>query len=107
MSKSQSHKRAQSKAAGKSGQTEVPQRGGTYLDALSAGGKATEVERSGTKRGLNQATGRLQKAKNAGATQIVLQVPQNDMDAATAAMREAGLSGTVKNMGGTKRRSVR
>ena len=107
MSKSQSHKRAQGKAAGKGGRTEVPQRGGTRLDALSTGGRATEVERSGTSQGLEKAARRLQKAKKAGATQAVLQVPQKDMDAAAEAMRKVGVHGTVKNMGSTKRRSVR
>ena len=106
MSKSESHKRAQSKAAGKKGKTEVKQRGGTRLDALSAGGRATEVERGGTKQSLEQAASRLKKAKNAGASQAVLQVPQSAMDSAAAAMRVVGVSGTVKNMGGTKRRSV-
>jgi hypothetical protein len=107
VTKSESHKRAQNKAAGKAGRTEVPQRGGTRLDALSAGGRATEVERSGSSQGLESAARRLQKAKNAGATQTVMQVPQKDMDAAAAAMRKVGVPGTVKNMGGTKRRSVR
>jgi len=107
MGKSQSHTRAQNTAAGKGGRTEVPQRGGTRLDALGAGGRATEVERSGSKQGLEKAARRLQKAKDAGAGQAVLQVPQKDMDAAAAAMREIGVSGTVKNMGSTNRRSVR
>jgi len=106
MSKSESHKRAQSKAAGKGGRTEVPQPGGTRLDALSKGGRATEVERSGSTQGLQKAARRLQKAQNAGASQVVLQVPQKDMDAAAAAMRKASVKGTVKNMGSTKRRSV-
>lgn len=107
MTKSESHRKAQNKAAGKSGRTEVPQRGGTRLDALSAGGRATEVERSGTSKGLEKAARRLQKAKSAGANQAVLQVPQKDLDAATAAMRKIGVTGTVKNMGGTQQRSVR
>jgi hypothetical protein len=106
MAKTESHKRAQNKAAGKRGRTEVPQQGGTRLDAMSAGGRATEVERSGSSQGLEKAARRLQKAKRAGASQAVMQVPQKDMDAAGAAMRKVGVSGTVKNMSGTKRRSV-
>lgn len=107
MSKSESHRRAQSRAAGKGGQTEVRQRGGKRLDALSTNGKrATEVERSGSTTGLTKAAKRLAQAKKDGASQAVLQVPNGDMDRAARAMREAGVSGTVKNMGGTKRRSV-
>ena len=107
MTKSQSHKRAQDKAAGKGGRTEVPQRGGTRIDALTSGGRATEVERGGTPQRLEKAARRLAKAKKAGATQAVLQVPQKDMDAAAEAMRKVGLHGTVKNMSATQRRSVR
>ena len=105
MSESNSHKRAKSKAAGKGGSTEVSLSGGERLDALSAGKKrATEVERSGTAEGLLKAAKRLRKA---GTSQKVLQVPQQNMDAAADAMQKAGVKGTVKNLGGTKRRSVR
>lgn len=105
MAERDSHRRAKNKAAGRGGSTEVPLRGNQRLDALSAGGKrATEVERSGTKAGLAAAARRLKKS---GAPQKVLQVPQKDMPEASKALREAGIGGTVKNMGGTKRRSVR
>jgi hypothetical protein len=103
MSESQSHKRAKAKAAGPSGQTEKPLPGHRRLDAATRG-RATEVERSGDPRKLQEAAHRLAAA---GKPQRVLQVPQKDMDKAAEAMRAAGLSGTVKNMGGTKRRSVR
>ena len=100
-----SHRRAKSKAAGPGGRTEVPLPGGKRLDALTqGGGRATEVERSGSAQGLLAAARRLNQS---GATQKVLQVPQKDMDAAAQAMLKAGVSGTIKNMGGTKRRSVR
>lgn len=102
MTESASHKRAKARAAGKSGQTEVRQKGGTRLDAASER-RATEVERSGNSRSLAAAARRLKKS---GKPQRVLQVPQKDMDKATEAMRKAGVSGSVKNMGGTKRRSV-
>ena len=102
MSKSKSHKRAQSKAAGKKGRTEVPIRGGRKLDA-KRGNTATEVERSGSAARLKQAASRL---KDSGCNRRVLQVPQKDMSAAAEAMREVGVKGSVKNMGGTKRRSV-
>lgn len=103
MAESQAHKRAKTKAAGASGNKEVPQKGGKRLDATTDR-KATEVERSGTKEGLVKAAKRL---KNSLKPQKVLQVPDKDMDKATDAMRAAGVSGTVKNMSGTKRRSVR
>lgn len=101
MSKSESHKRAQQKAAGKNGSTEHKLSGGRKLDALTSGGKrATEVECSGN---FKQAVSRL---KSSGANQKTLQVPQNDMNRAIKAMQDANVSGTVKNMSGTKRKSV-
>ena len=105
MAETTSHKRAKAKAAGKGGKTEKKLPGGKRLDAITqGGGKATEVERSGTTQGLNKAAQRLKKS---GAKQKVLQVPQKDMDNAVAAMKKAGSGGTVKNMGGTNRRSIR
>ncbi len=99
-----SHRRAKTKAAGPGGRTEVPLPGGKRLDARTqGGGRATEVERSGSSQGLEAAARRL---KQSAAPQKVLQVPQKDMDAAAAAMRNTGIGGTVKNMGGTKNRSV-
>jgi len=104
MAESRSHKTAKRAAAGRGGKTEVPLSGKRRLDALSASGKrATEIERSGTKAGLEAAAGRL---KSSGASQRVLQVPHKDMGKAAAAMREKRVGGTVKNLGGTSRRSV-
>jgi len=104
MSETPSHLRAKSKAAGFGGKTEVPLPGGKRLDARTqGGGRATEVERSGSAQGLNAAARRL---KRSDAPQKVLQVPQKDMDAAAQAMRKVGVGGTVKNIGGTKRRGV-
>jgi hypothetical protein len=101
MTKSSSHKAAQSKAAGKNGITEKKLKGGKRLDALTSGGKrATEVERCGN---FKAAVSRL---KSSGAKQKTLQVPQKDMDSAIKAMEDGGVSGTVKNMSGTKRKSV-
>ena len=102
MSKSQSHKRAQSKAAGKTGKTEVPIKGNRLLDA-KRGKTATEVERSGNPAQLRQAAQRL---KSSRAPRKVLQVPQKDMGKAAEAMKVVKVKGSVKNMGGTKRRSV-
>lgn len=102
MSESSSHKKAKSRAAGASGQTEKKISGNRRLDAVSTN-KATEIERSGTYECLENAARRL---KQSGKPQRVLQVPQHDMDKATKAMRKTGTGGTVKNMGGTKSRSV-
>ena len=105
MAETDTHKRAKNQAAGSRGRAEVPLPGGQRLDALSQGGRrATEVERSGTRAGLNAAARRLRKS---GAAQKVLQVPQMDMGAAARAMRDAGIGGALKNMGNTKRRRVR
>ncbi len=101
MTKSCSHKQAQAKAAGKGGYTEYPLGKGKRLDALTADKRrATEVERCGN---LKEAVKRL---KMSGAKQRVLQVPQSDMTAAIQAMKSAGVTGTVKNMTGTKKKSV-
>ena len=105
MSESATHRRAKKRAAGSGGRTEVPLRGKQRLDALTkGGGRSTEVERSGSSAGLGAAARRLKKS---GAPQKVLQVPQQDMGKAVKAMRGAGIGGTVKNMGGSKRRRVR
>lgn len=105
MPETPAHRRAKRRAAGPGGRTEVSLPGGQRLDALSkGGGRATEVERSGSLTGLKSAAWRLKKS---GAPQKVLQVPQKDMGSAVKAMRKAGISGTVKNMGGTKHWRVR
>lgn len=105
MSESTSHRRAKNQAAGTHGETEVTLSRNGRLDALtSGGGRATEVERSGQPQRLREAAQRLDSS---GATQRVLQVPNQDMSKASEAMRDAGVSGTVKNMGRTRRRSVR
>lgn len=101
----ESHKRAQRKAAGRGGRTEVPISRGRRLDALTRSqGRATEVERGGTPQRLEKAVRRLNVAP---ARQRVLQVPQKDMRRAGDAVRKvAKQSVTVKNMSGTRRRSV-
>jgi len=104
MPKSPSHKQAQGKAAGRGGKTEVKIKGtNKRLDAITKTGKtATEVERSGSTSGLEKAAQRLKSKRS---KQKVLQVPQKDMSKAVQAMKKKGVSGTVKNMSGTKRRS--
>jgi hypothetical protein len=96
MTETSSHKRAKGAAAGR------PLSRSRRLDAASQK-KATEVERSGSQSGLEKAARRL---KASGKLQNVLQVPQKDMLSATKAMQKVGIKGTVKNMSGTKRRSV-
>jgi hypothetical protein len=103
MPESTSHKQAKRKAAGDSGETEKPLRRRRRLDAATSH-RATEIERSGDLAALKRAARRL---RDSGKRQKVLQVPQQDMAKAVQAMRDVGISGTVKNMGGTKRRSVR
>lgn len=102
MSETESHKRAKAKAAGKSGKTEKPISGNRFLDAVTAK-KATEIERSGSMSSLEKAAKRLKDSRK---KQKILQIPQKDMVKATEAMIKVGTSGTVKNMSGTKRRSV-
>lgn len=102
MSESQSHKRAKGKAAGKSGHTEVSLTRKRRLDAQTQK-TATEIERSGNTQGLKRAAGRLKSSRK---SQKVLQVPQQDMAKAVDAMKRMGVKGTVKNISGTKRRSV-
>lgn len=102
MGVSPSHRRAQTKAAGKSGKTETPLSRDRRLDARTPK-TATEIERSGSAARLEKAAQRL---KDSRAPQKVLQVPQKDMPKAAQAMKDTGTKGTVKNMGGTKRRSV-
>lgn len=104
MPKSQSHKRAQSQAAGKKGKTEVKLKNKKILDAVTESGKrATEIEKSGSPKKLEVAAKRLKIRRS---SQKVLQVPQKDMLKATKAMRKVRAKGTVKNMAGTKRISV-
>ena len=103
MAETPSHKRAKSAAAGQSGKKEVPLSRGRRLDAATPS-KATEIERSGSMSKLEKAARRLKQSHK---PQKVLQVPQNDMDKAAQAMRSVGITGTVKNMTGTKRRAAR
>lgn len=102
MTETKSHEHAKNRAAGQSGETEVEISGGRRLDALTLR-RATEIERSGTGEGLRRAAQRL---KASGAPQRVLQVPQKDMPKAVEAMKRVGIGGSIKNMGGTKSKSL-
>lgn len=98
MPESESHKRAKSKAPGK---PEVRVRGGGRVDSATAK-TATQVERN-----RSNLPNTVAKLKASGRPRRVLQVPQHLMKAARAEMRRQRVSGTVKNLGGTKRSSVR
>ena len=105
MAEGEGHRKAKEKAAGKGGQTEVHLPRKRRLDALTAGGsRATEIERSGDAAKLVKAARRLGAS---GAHLKTLKVPYRDIDAAATAMREAGVSGNVENLSGTKSRKVR
>lgn len=99
MGETKSHKRAKSKAPG---QNEQAISGNRRVDSLSVK-TATEVERSGDPKLLAKAVRRLQATKK---PQKVLVVPNPDIAEAVKAMKRNRVQGTVKNLSGTKRRSV-
>ncbi|MBW1834527.1 MAG: hypothetical protein JRI62_07085 [Deltaproteobacteria bacterium] len=98
MSETQSHKRAKAKAPGK---TEVPISRGRRLDSATKK-TATEIERN--RQNITKAVSRL---KDSGRPRKVLQVPQPLFKDAVSIMRKKSVRGTVKNLSGTKRTSVR
>jgi hypothetical protein len=95
------HKRTVAREAGPKGHKEVPVRGGR-LDAATQR-RAIEVETSGSPARLRHAT---QKLKASGRPQHVLVVPERDMPKATEAMRRARVTGTVRNLSGTRSQRV-
>lgn len=103
MAESATHRRVKSKAAGAGGRTEVRISRGRRLDAVTSS-KAVEVETSGRTSRLEQAARRL---KASSRRTHVLVVPQRDMRTACKAMRSVGTCGTVRNLSGTRRSSVR
>ncbi len=62
-----------------------------------------EDERSGSSSNLEKAAKRLKAMPSA---QKILQVPEKDIGKAVKAMKDVGVTETVKNMSGTKRRST-
>lgn len=98
MPESPSHKRAKSKAPGK---TEVRVKGGGRVDSTTPK-TATQVERN-----QSNLSNSVAKLKLSGRPRRFLQVPQHLMNDAVAEMRSQNVSGTVKNMRGTKRRFIR
>ena len=99
MSESNIHKRAKRRAAGKSGRVEKPLPGNRRLDAATRN-RATEVELSG------KFLAAARRLKSSRLKQKVMVVRHHDMTDAAEAMRKVGVGGTVKNLSGTKRRSV-
>ncbi|MFX0201700.1 MAG: hypothetical protein ACFFCW_36765 [Candidatus Hodarchaeota archaeon] len=98
MPESPSHKKLKGKAPGK---TEVPIGFGRRLDSATAK-TATEIERNSSR--ITDAISRL---KSSDRPRKVIQVPQGLMPQAVAEMRRQEVSGTVKNLTGTKRRFAR
>jgi hypothetical protein len=68
------------------------------------GKRAIAVDRSGVPRHLERAAKSL---KHMPAERRVLRVPQWDMEKAEAAMRAAGVSGSVRNLCGSQSKRVR
>ena len=101
MTEKTSHKRAKAEAAGKSGRKEVLIKGGRRMDAMTRK-KAAEIERGGSAQ-LEKAAQRLKASRK---PQKVLTVPSESMSKARKAMRKVGVSGTVRNLAGTKRSYV-
>ena len=102
MAEKPTHKRTVDREAGPKGRKEVPVRGGR-LDAATQR-RAIEVETSGSPARLTHAA---HKLKESAKSQRVLVVPQRDFPKAREAMRRAGVSGTVKNLTGTRSSHVR
>lgn len=66
--------------------------------------RVLEVDRSGSARQLERAAKRL---KSMPARDRVLHVPQWDMEKAVAAMKQAGVSGSVRNLCNTRQQRVK
>lgn len=96
MPESRSHKKGKGNAA----KTEVPISGKRRLDAIR-GNHAIEVERSGSKAGLQKALSRLKTQANKSK---ILRVPQKDMDKAVETARSKNMKVTVTNLSKTKRK---
>lgn len=103
MAEKRTHREIKTKAAGTKGRTEVRISGGRRLDAATRS-RAVEVETTGRADRLGKAARRLGAS---GKREHVLVVPQRDMPKARQAMRKASVGGTVRNVSGTKRSSVR
>lgn len=96
MPESKSHKAGKSHAARK----EVRISGGRRLDA-KRGRSAIEIERSGTRQGIDKAISRLKTQKS---SRKILRVPKRDMEKAVEEVRRLRTNVTVTNLSKTKRR---
>jgi len=96
MAESRAHKAGKGSAARK----EVHISRGRRLDAVR-GHYAIEVERSGTKSGINRALSRLKTQTN---RRKILRVPQSDMKKALRLARQKQMNVTVSNMAKTRHR---
>ena len=96
------HKETKVREAGTKGKTEVAISRGRRIDAATAS-RAIEVETSGSPDRLRQAARRLAES---GRRQHVMVVPERDMPKATEAMRRSRVTGTVRNLSGTKSQRV-
>jgi len=101
--KQQRHTKITRKVAGPRGQTEVPIPGRRRLDVKKPN-VAIEIERSADPARIRAALGRLRTQRNAPKQ---LRVPQPNLDRAAEIAKRARLNVTVKNLSGTKRRTVR
>lgn len=101
MAEKSTHKRVKSEVVGRTGRKEVPIKGSRRLDVMTKH-KAVEIERGGSSR-LEKAAQRLKDSRK---SQKVLVVPSKSMNKAREAMRKIGVSGTVRNISGTKRSYV-
>lgn len=96
MAESRSHRRGKGSAR----RTEVPISRGRRLDAIR-GRFAIEVERSGSRQGINRALSRLRTQTNKSK---ILRVPDRDMDKAVALARKKHMNVAVTNLSKNKRR---
>lgn len=101
MPKTHRHKTGRDSTTYRSGRVEYSIK--TGRGDIASPKRAVEIERSGSLSGLQKAATRLKESRR---SQKILQVPHKDMNKAVGVMRTVGVSGTVKNMSGTKKRYV-
>jgi len=98
MAESKSHRRAKIKSAGKTGKVEAKLPSGRRPDAATSV-RAVEVERGHSNDKLKTAVSRLKESRK---PQKVLMVPHQDIAKAADAMRKGDITGSVRNLSGTK-----
>jgi hypothetical protein len=103
MSIASSRAQARQREGGATVQTDSDVKQGHRGDAASTR-RATVIERSGDPERIRLATLRL---KDSGRPQKILQVPHSYIPLAAFTMWSSGVSGTVKNLSGTKTVRVR